>query len=94
MGCLPIYLSRFPTNDTAAYDQFHCLKDWNSISDCHNYHLRNTIEELKKEYPDVTIVYADYYSVFEWLLTHQEELGKSPNQTYTLLLLRKLLEML
>ncbi|KAL6185239.1 hypothetical protein ACLB2K_041373 [Fragaria x ananassa] len=75
MGCLPIYLSRFPTNDTAAYDQFHCLKDWNSISDCHNYHLRNTIEELKKEYPDVTIVYADYYSVFEWLLTHQEELG-------------------
>ncbi|KAL6189317.1 hypothetical protein ACLB2K_040706 [Fragaria x ananassa] len=75
MGCLPIYLSRFPTNDTAAYDQFHCLKDWNSISDCHNYHLRNTIEELKTEYPDVTIVYADYYNVFEWLLTHQEELG-------------------
>ncbi|XP_050374505.1 GDSL esterase/lipase At5g03980-like [Argentina anserina] len=75
IGCLPVYLIRFSSNDTAAYDQFYCLTEWNSISESHNYHLINAIEELKKEHPNVTIVYADYYGTFEWLLTQRQELG-------------------
>ncbi|KDP43676.1 hypothetical protein JCGZ_24134 [Jatropha curcas] len=30
-GCLPIYLTRFKTNDTTAYDEFQCLKELNNL---------------------------------------------------------------
>lgn len=77
-GCFPIYLTLFQTNDSSAYDQHRCLKDFNAFAYYHNEKLQEAIQELKKEYPDVVIVYGDYYRAFLWLFDHAVELGE-PN---------------
>ncbi|KDP43678.1 hypothetical protein JCGZ_24136 [Jatropha curcas] len=74
-GCLPIYLTRFKTNDTTAYDEFQCLKELNNLSIYHNQLLQQTIEGLKKEYSNVSIEYGDYYSAYQWILRHASSLG-------------------
>ncbi|KAI5587227.1 hypothetical protein POPTR_005G024300v4 [Populus trichocarpa] len=75
IGCFPIYLTGFQTNNTDAYDKFHCLKGLNNLSASHNDHLQQAIEELKKENPNVLIAYADYYNAFQWILTKAPNLG-------------------
>ncbi|KAJ9180276.1 hypothetical protein P3X46_008544 [Hevea brasiliensis] len=75
IGCLPIYLTGFQTNDTTAYDDFYCLKELNNLSIYHNQHLQQTIEDLRKENPNVTIGYGDYYNAYLWILTHALSLG-------------------
>ncbi|KAF7137668.1 hypothetical protein RHSIM_Rhsim07G0189500 [Rhododendron simsii] len=74
-GCFPIYLTLFQTNDSSAYDKHRCLKDTNAFANYHNEKLQEAIQELKKEYPDVVIVYGDYYRAFLWLFDHAVELG-------------------
>ncbi|KAL2469166.1 GDSL esterase/lipase [Forsythia ovata] len=76
IGCLPIYLTGFQTNDSTSYDQyFHCLKDLNNFSMYHNDHLQQAIEELKIEHPNTTIIYGDYYNAFMWVLSRAQLLG-------------------
>ncbi|GAY57458.1 hypothetical protein CUMW_179580 [Citrus unshiu] len=58
VGCFPIYLTQFRTNDSAAYDQFHCLKGLNNLSFHHNELLQQAIQELKNEHPNVAIIYV------------------------------------
>lgn len=77
MGCLPMLLSRLRTNDTASYDEFQCLMGLNSISKSHNHLLKQAIEALKNEYPNVSFIYSDYYYAFTWLLRNAHQLGKS-----------------
>ncbi|KAG5541586.1 hypothetical protein RHGRI_021427 [Rhododendron griersonianum] len=74
-GCFPIYLTLFQTNDSSAYDKHRCLKDINAFAYYHNEKLLEAIQEFKKEYPDVVIVYGDYYRAFLWLFDHAVELG-------------------
>jgi hypothetical protein len=76
IGCFPIYLTGFQTNNTDAYDKFHCLKGLNNLSASQNDHLKQAIEELKKENPNVLIAYADYYNAFQWILTKAPNLGE------------------
>ena len=78
---MPIYLTAFQTNNLAAYDEHHCLKQLNNFSIYHNDQLKQAIEELKREYPNVVIVYGNYYNAFEWLFRRDRYLGKS---VYTL----------
>ncbi|XP_012089444.1 acetylajmalan esterase-like [Jatropha curcas] len=75
IGCLPIYLTGFKTNDTTAYDEFQCLKKFNNLSIYHNQVLQQTIEGLKKEYSNISIEYGDYYGSYQWILTHASSLG-------------------
>ncbi|KAA8536780.1 hypothetical protein F0562_029258 [Nyssa sinensis] len=75
IGCLPIYLTGFKTNDSAAYDEYHCLKDLNELSMYHNDHVQKAIKDLKKEYPNTVIVYGDYYNAFQWLFHNAPHLG-------------------
>ncbi|XP_021898157.1 acetylajmalan esterase-like, partial [Carica papaya] len=75
IGCLPIYLTGFQTNETSAYDNFHCLKDLNNLSTYHNEQLQRAIEELKKENSNTTIIYGDYYNAYMWVLGHASSLG-------------------
>ncbi|XP_031269570.1 GDSL esterase/lipase At5g03980-like [Pistacia vera] len=70
IGCFPIYLTGFQTNDSTAYDELHCLKGLNNFSMYHNECLQQAIQELKLQYPNVAIVYGDYYNAFLWLLRH------------------------
>ncbi|XP_057466267.1 acetylajmalan esterase-like [Actinidia eriantha] len=75
IGCMPIYLTAFQTNDSAAYDKHHCLKQLNNFSVYHNNQLQEAIEELKREYPNVVILYGDYYHAFQWLFSRAAYLG-------------------
>lgn len=79
VGCFPIYLTQFRTNDSAAYDRFHCLRDLNNLSFHHNELLQQAIQELKNEHPNVAIIYGDYYTAFMWILGHVRTLGKFIN---------------
>ncbi|XP_019056136.1 PREDICTED: acetylajmalan esterase-like [Nelumbo nucifera] len=75
IGCLPIYLTAFRSNDPAAYDELKCLKGLNNLAMFHNNHLQRALKQLRKVYPDVTIVYADYYTALQWVLSHAPSLG-------------------
>lgn len=76
IGCLPIYLTRFKTNNSNAYDSFHCLKELNNLAIYHNQHLQQSIEDLRKQNPNITIAYGDYYKAYQWILSHVQSLGK------------------
>ncbi|KAG8644162.1 GDSL esterase/lipase At5g03980 isoform X2 [Manihot esculenta] len=79
MGCLPAFLTEFDTNDSNAYDEFHCLKEVNSLSMNFNGHLQKAIEKIEKEHPNVTIIYGDFYNAYKWILQNAQLLGFSPN---------------
>ncbi|CAI0404999.1 unnamed protein product [Linum tenue] len=76
-GCLPIYLAKFKTNTALAYDEFSCLKKLNSLSILHNEHLKQAIQLMKKDNPNVTIIYGDYYKAYQWILNHSTSLARS-----------------
>ncbi|KAM3753021.1 hypothetical protein ACB098_03G062500 [Castanea mollissima] len=67
IGCLPISLTLFKTNNSAACVEFHCLKGMNNFSTYHNDQLRRALEDLRKEHPNVVIVYGNYNSAFQWV---------------------------
>ncbi|XP_022998965.1 acetylajmalan esterase-like [Cucurbita maxima] len=75
IGCLPIYLTGFQTNDTTAYDELHCLKDLNGLATYHNDQIKEAIEVLKRENPHTMIVYGDYYNALLWILRRAFILG-------------------
>ncbi|XP_058226175.1 acetylajmalan esterase-like isoform X2 [Rhododendron vialii] len=74
-GCFPIYLTVFQTGNPTAYDKNQCLKQLNDLSMYFNDQLRNAIHELKKEFPDASIAYGDYYNAFLQLLNNASALG-------------------
>lgn len=75
IGCLPVYLAYFRTNNTAAYDEHHCLKGLNNFAEIHNQLLKASINKLKKDYPGIGIVYGDYYNAYLYLLSNARSLG-------------------
>ncbi|KAK3001213.1 hypothetical protein RJ639_022049 [Escallonia herrerae] len=83
IGCLPIYLTAFETNDSAPYDGHHCFKSFNNFAMYHNEHLQQAIKELKEEYQNATIVYGNYYDAFQWLYGHARYLGIYDYNSYT-----------
>ncbi|THU55644.1 hypothetical protein C4D60_Mb11t08740 [Musa balbisiana] len=75
IGCAPSYLTMFTTANAAAYDADNCLKNFNSFAVYHNDHLQAALEGLRRAHPTVTIMYADYYQAFMYLLNHAADLG-------------------
>ncbi|KAM3752584.1 hypothetical protein ACB098_03G029900 [Castanea mollissima] len=75
IGCLPVYLTIYHTKNSAAYDDFHCLKGLNNLSIYHNDLLKQAIEDLRKENPNAVIVYGDYYNAFQWVYQNAANLG-------------------
>ncbi|CAO2179228.1 unnamed protein product [Urochloa humidicola] len=62
IGCVPLYLSIFPSQKEDYYDeQTGCIKWLNEFAEHHNRMLQEELEKLRNLYPDVTIIYADYY---------------------------------
>lgn len=72
-----MYLTAFKANDSAAYDEFHCLKEYNNLASYHNQLLQEALEELRREHPNVAIVYGDFYSAYMWILQNAHSLGES-----------------
>ncbi|PHT57565.1 hypothetical protein T459_35464 [Capsicum annuum] len=79
IGCVPAMLTHFLTNNSNAYDEYHCLKDLNNFATFYNHHLQQAIDELNKNYPNVTLIYGDYYNAFLWLLKNAASLGFDKN---------------
>ncbi|CAI9100726.1 OLC1v1037887C1 [Oldenlandia corymbosa var. corymbosa] len=77
LGCLPVSLSFFHHEEDSPlfYDSNHCMVGWNNQAARHNQILKAAIEELKKEYPNVLIVYADYYNAYLSVLSNAQNLG-------------------
>ncbi|WVZ71714.1 hypothetical protein U9M48_020266 [Paspalum notatum var. saurae] len=60
MGCIPSYLSRFRTNNHSEYDEHGCLRWFNDFSQKHNQVLAMNMGWLRRTYPNVTFIHADY----------------------------------
>ncbi|XP_072950306.1 GDSL esterase/lipase At5g03980-like [Typha angustifolia] len=75
IGCSPSYLTEFSSSEPEAFDERNCLKTYNSFSVYHNTQLQAALDDLRDAYPDVTIMYADYYQAFLHLLDEASDLG-------------------
>uniref|UniRef100_A0A453T3T7 GDSL esterase/lipase n=1 Tax=Aegilops tauschii subsp. strangulata TaxID=200361 RepID=A0A453T3T7_AEGTS len=64
IGCVPVYLRDYKSNTSTDYDQFGCLKWFNTFSQMHNQLLKQKISMLKSQNPGVKIIYGDYYGAF------------------------------
>ncbi|KAL5681423.1 hypothetical protein ACJX0J_007808, partial [Zea mays] len=62
VGCLASYLSRFHSDDHEDYDEHGCLKSFNEFSQKHNEQLYSAIGQIRYSYPNVKVIYADYYN--------------------------------
>ncbi|OMO92509.1 Lipase, GDSL [Corchorus olitorius] len=50
-------------------------QDLNNLSIYHNTHLKKALETLRKEHPNVIIVYGDIYEAYNWILSDAKILG-------------------
>ncbi|XP_060217091.1 acetylajmalan esterase-like [Lycium barbarum] len=78
-GCVPALLTQFMTENSTAYEEYHCLKDSNKLAIFYNHHLQQAIDELKKEYPNTILIYGDYYNAYLWLLQNTVSIGFDKN---------------
>ncbi|KAH6816611.1 hypothetical protein C2S51_021431 [Perilla frutescens var. frutescens] len=62
LGCFPAILSAFASNASTAYDELGCVKALNSLVTYHNNNLQAALDALRREFPDVAIIYADFYN--------------------------------
>ncbi|PIA26052.1 hypothetical protein AQUCO_10000016v1 [Aquilegia coerulea] len=76
VGCFPVFLSPLQNIvDQFAYDGLNCIPFGNMFAMYHNAQLIQAIAELKEEFPNVKILYADYYSAFLRVLQNAGNLG-------------------
>ncbi|PIA50579.1 hypothetical protein AQUCO_01200044v1 [Aquilegia coerulea] len=75
IGCIPIYLTAFQTSDPRAYDDMKCLAGLNGFARYHNDYLQGALAELRHEFPDVVILYGNYYAAFESIIHRASSLG-------------------
>ncbi|KAJ3695217.1 hypothetical protein LUZ60_000594 [Juncus effusus] len=62
IGCVPIYLTIFQSERKEDYDsETGCIKWLNEFSQFHNLKLEEELDILRQFYPNVTIIYADYF---------------------------------
>ncbi|XP_022555670.1 sinapine esterase-like isoform X3 [Brassica napus] len=62
-GCFPAYLTLFQTSKEKEYDTFTgCLSWLSELGKNHDEQLKTELKRLRKLYPHVNIIYADYYN--------------------------------
>ncbi|GER33404.1 GDSL-like Lipase/Acylhydrolase superfamily protein, partial [Striga asiatica] len=74
-GCFPYTLSAFSSNDSTDYDENGCIKRLNDLAIYQNSNLQTAIYSLRREFPNVVILYADYYNAFLTILRQAPILG-------------------
>nr|GMD11531.1 GDSL esterase/lipase At1g28590-like [Ipomoea batatas]GME21529.1 GDSL esterase/lipase At1g28590-like [Ipomoea batatas] len=63
IGCSAAYLTVFASDNKNDYDATTgCLNWLNEFSQYHNQLLQEELDRLRQLYPDVTLIYADYYN--------------------------------
>ncbi|XP_075085390.1 GDSL esterase/lipase At5g45910-like [Nicotiana tabacum] len=71
IGCLPGFRTMFPDNSR----KIQCHKGLNLFATLHNDHLWQALEELRLKYPEVEIIYTDYFKGFMAVLHNHAFLG-------------------
>lgn len=69
-GCLPLAMSLAAEDDR---DGIGCVKSVNNQSYIHNAVLQAKLQELRKQFPNAVITYADYWNAYRTVM-------KSPSQ--------------
>ncbi|KAL0920112.1 hypothetical protein M5K25_009223 [Dendrobium thyrsiflorum] len=79
IGCMPSNLEIYKGKASSVYDSNNCIKDLNSFSKLHNKKLQEALQSLGQSYPDVSIMYSDYYEAFMTLIDNASSLGFEEN---------------
>ncbi|TVU32276.1 hypothetical protein EJB05_24000, partial [Eragrostis curvula] len=79
IGCFPIYLTVYQSNNTADYDDLGCLKKFNDLSTYHNSLLQKRVAVLQTRYRKrgARIMYADFYNGVYDMVRNPQKYGFS-----------------
>lgn len=78
MGCAPVYIqaaSSLFDHDTGSVDELGCVASLNGLSRQHNTRLQQLIQDLQVDYPDVHLLYFDFYQAFTDVLKNAQSEG-------------------
>ncbi|KAG6537753.1 hypothetical protein ZIOFF_002849 [Zingiber officinale] len=75
IGCIPAWLGQYRSNKPSDYDKNGCLIWLNNFSEYQNNHLRTELDRLKRQFPSVTIAYADYLNSGIRMFSNQAQFG-------------------
>ncbi|KAK6118967.1 hypothetical protein DH2020_047305 [Rehmannia glutinosa] len=78
IGCFPYALSAFASNDSTMYDEIGCIKSLNNLATFQNNNLQVALDSLRREFPNVVMIYADYYNAFQTILRQTSIFGFDP----------------
>nr|XP_012570621.1 uncharacterized protein LOC101514585 [Cicer arietinum] len=72
IGCLPYILGNF---ESAERDEFGCAKQYNEVAQYFNLKLKEAVDQIREEFPQVAITYVDIYSAKYSLFTNPIKYG-------------------
>ncbi|XP_056866238.1 GDSL esterase/lipase At1g28580 [Raphanus sativus] len=76
LGCSVAYLTLYQTPNMEEYDPITgCLKWLNTFAEDYNKQLQAELDRLRKLYPHVNIIYADYYNALLRLFQEPAKFG-------------------
>ncbi|KAK0587914.1 hypothetical protein LWI29_031200 [Acer saccharum] len=71
-GCLPLAMYLASENDR---DDIGCVKSANNQTYTHNTVLQAKLQDLRKQFPQAVIVYADYWNAYRMVMKNPSKYG-------------------
>ncbi|XP_028787653.1 GDSL esterase/lipase At5g45910-like [Neltuma alba] len=75
VGCSPLYMTLFMSQNNEDFDKNGCLKNFNAFAQFHNKQLNLALDTLRKKNPQVRIIYADYYGAAKRFIHKPQHFG-------------------
>ncbi|GER27909.1 GDSL esterase/lipase [Striga asiatica] len=76
LGCYPFILTALQTKDPTAYDELGCLKSVNELAVWKNDYLLRAMDDLRREFPNVLILYGGLYDGIRTIIANASVIGK------------------
>ncbi|KAK2449668.1 GDSL esterase/lipase [Trifolium repens] len=80
IGCSPSILS-VVKGQTENYNEFGCFTEFNTVAEYFNEKLINSLNTLRESYPNVKIIYFDYYNAAKRLYEEPQRYGFDKSKT-------------
>ncbi|KAM3241585.1 hypothetical protein ACQJBY_054445 [Aegilops geniculata] len=74
-GCFPVYLNMLDMPAHEYGSRSGCIRQYNTFSWVHNAHLKRALEKLRPKYPNVRIIYGDYYTPVVQFILQPKKFG-------------------